>query len=143
MAEQKESDGSSSLHGKYELGRLLGHGTFAKVYHARHLPSGKNVAMKVVGKEKMIKVGMTEQIKKEISVMRMVKHPNIVELHEVMAGDNSVGSPPTLRSWQETMVKHPNSIPVQPSGLVSWPVAACHSPSIFLVEAVSSMTMSR
>ncbi|KAM0974255.1 hypothetical protein ACFX2C_017461 [Malus domestica] len=90
MAEQKESGGSSLLHGKYELGRLLGHGTFAKVYHARHLPTGKNVAMKVVGKEKVIKVGMMEQIKREISVMRMVKHPNIVELHEVLASKSKI-----------------------------------------------------
>ncbi|CAN6699919.1 unnamed protein product [Malus baccata var. baccata] len=90
MAEQKESGGSSLLHGKYELGRLLGHGTFAKVYHARHLQSGKNVAMKVVGKEKVIKVGMMEQIKREISIMRMVKHPNIVELHEVMASKSKI-----------------------------------------------------
>lgn len=84
-------DGNSTLlHGKYELGRLLGHGTFAKVYHARHLPSGKGVAMKVVGKEKVIRVGMMEQIKREISVMKMVKHPHIVELHEVMASKSKI-----------------------------------------------------
>ncbi|KAL6274992.1 hypothetical protein ACE6H2_025684 [Prunus campanulata] len=90
MADEKGRDGSSLLHGKYELGRLLGHGTFAKVYHARNLKSGKSVAMKVVGKEKVIKVGMMEQIKREISVMRMVKHPNIVELHEVMASKSKI-----------------------------------------------------
>ncbi|CAN1811968.1 CBL-interacting serine/threonine-protein kinase 6 [Linum perenne] len=43
---------------------MLGHGTFAKVYHARNLQSGKSVAMKVVGKEKVIKVGMTDQAAK-------------------------------------------------------------------------------
>ncbi|XP_052182618.1 CBL-interacting serine/threonine-protein kinase 6-like [Diospyros lotus] len=80
----------SVLHGKYELGRMLGHGTFAKVYHARNLHTGKSVAMKVVGKEKVIKVGMTEQVKREISVMKMVKHPNIVELHEVMASKSKI-----------------------------------------------------
>lgn len=78
------------LHGKYELGRLLGCGTFAKVYHARNLVSGKSVAIKVVGKDKVIKVGMTEQVKREISVMKMVKHPNIVELHEVMASKSKI-----------------------------------------------------
>ncbi|CAL0325632.1 unnamed protein product [Lupinus luteus] len=81
---------STLVHGKYELGRLLGHGTFAKVYHARNIETGKNVAMKVVGKEKVIKVGMTEQIKREISVMKMVKHPNIVQLHEVMASKSKI-----------------------------------------------------
>ncbi|KAG6421193.1 hypothetical protein SASPL_117743 [Salvia splendens] len=78
------------LHGKYELGRLLGHGTFAKVYHARHVQSGRNVAMKVVGKEKVIQVGMMEQVKREISVMKMMHHPNIVELHEVMASKSKI-----------------------------------------------------
>lgn len=85
-----DSHNPGLLHGKYELGRLLGHGTFAKVYHARHLQTGKSVAMKVVGKEKVIKVGMMEQVKREISVMKMVKHPNIVELHEVMASKSKI-----------------------------------------------------
>ncbi|KAE8675812.1 CBL-interacting protein kinase 5 [Hibiscus syriacus] len=91
MSEKTKSDQHPSLlHGKYELGRMLGHGTFAKVYHARNLQTGKSVAMKVVGKEKVIKVGMMEQIKREISVMKMVKHPNIVDLHEVMASKSKI-----------------------------------------------------
>ncbi|GFP90209.1 cbl-interacting serine/threonine-protein kinase 6 [Phtheirospermum japonicum] len=84
-------DKCGALHGKYELGRLLGHGTFAKVYHARHLLTGKSVAMKVVGKEKVIRVGMMEQVKREISVMKMMqRHTNIVELHEVMASKTKI-----------------------------------------------------
>ncbi|KAI8570386.1 hypothetical protein RHMOL_Rhmol01G0029800 [Rhododendron molle] len=91
MADKGEKcPGNSVLHGKYELGRILGHGTFAKVYHARNLKTGKSVAMKVVGKEKVTKVGMTEQVKREISVMKMVEHPNIVELIEVMASKTKV-----------------------------------------------------
>ncbi|KAE8710477.1 CBL-interacting protein kinase 5 [Hibiscus syriacus] len=90
MAEKTKTDQPAFLHGKYELGRMLGHGTFAKVYHARHLPTGKSVAMKVVGKEKVIRVGMMEQIQREISVMKMVKHPNIVDLHEVMASKSKI-----------------------------------------------------
>ncbi|KAJ8528085.1 hypothetical protein K7X08_015536 [Anisodus acutangulus] len=78
------------LYGKYELGRILGQGSFAKVYHARNVVTDENIAMKVVGKEKVIKVGMMEQIKREISVMKMVKHPNIVELHEVMASKTKI-----------------------------------------------------
>ncbi|XP_073148755.1 CBL-interacting serine/threonine-protein kinase 6 [Henckelia pumila] len=78
------------LHGKYELGRLLGHGTFAKVFHARNLKTGKSLAIKIVGKEKVIRVGMMEQVKREISVMKMMKHPNIVELHEVMASKTKI-----------------------------------------------------
>ncbi|XP_038986461.1 CBL-interacting serine/threonine-protein kinase 6-like [Phoenix dactylifera] len=73
------------LHGRYELGRVIGQGTFSKVYLARNLLTGKSVAMKVVGKEKVIRMGMMKQVKREISAMKMETHPNIVELHEVMA----------------------------------------------------------
>ncbi|KAJ4970170.1 hypothetical protein NE237_003269 [Protea cynaroides] len=75
----------SVLMQRYELGRLLGQGTFAKVYYARNLQTGQSVAIKVIDKEKVLKVGMEEQIKREIYVMRLVRHPNIVQLYEVMA----------------------------------------------------------
>ncbi|MED6131778.1 CBL-interacting serine/threonine-protein kinase 6 [Stylosanthes scabra] len=87
---EREGSSTTLLQGKYELGRLLGTGTFAKVYHARNVETGKSVAMKVVGKEKVIKVGMMEQIKREISVMKMVNHPHIVALHEVMASKSKI-----------------------------------------------------
>lgn len=70
---------------RYEMGKLLGQGTFAKVYHARDIKTGASVAIKIIDKEKIVKVGMMEQIKTEISVMKLVRHPNIVQLYEVMA----------------------------------------------------------
>ncbi|RWW53091.1 hypothetical protein BHE74_00040444 [Ensete ventricosum] len=70
---------------RYELGRLLGQGTFAKVYHARNVATGLAVAIKIIDKAKVLRIGMIDQIKREISVMRLVHHPNIVQLYEVMA----------------------------------------------------------
>ncbi|KAJ4979757.1 hypothetical protein NE237_010537 [Protea cynaroides] len=75
---------------RYELGRLLGQGTFAKVYHGRSLKTGDSVAIKVTDKEKVLKVGMVDQIKREISVMGLVRHPNIVQLYEVMASKTKI-----------------------------------------------------
>ncbi|XP_009629516.1 CBL-interacting protein kinase 2-like [Nicotiana tomentosiformis] len=75
----------SILMERYELGRLLGQGTFAKVYYARNIRNGQSVAIKVIDKEKVLRVGLVNQIKREISVMRLVRHPNIVHLYEVMA----------------------------------------------------------
>ncbi|XP_058100837.1 CBL-interacting protein kinase 5 [Magnolia sinica] len=75
---------------RYELGRMLGQGTFAKVYHARNIVSGQSVAIKIIDKEKILKVGMIEQIKREISVMRLVRHPNVVQLYEVMASKTKI-----------------------------------------------------
>ncbi|KAK7311166.1 hypothetical protein RJT34_09121 [Clitoria ternatea] len=70
---------------KYEFGKLLGQGNFAKVYHARDLRTGENVAIKVIDKEKVVKVGLVEQTKREISIMKRVKHPNVLQLYEVLA----------------------------------------------------------
>ena len=74
-----------TVFGKYEMGRLLGKGTFAKVYYGKQISTGENVAIKVINKEQVRKEGMMEQIKREISVMRLVRHPNVVEIKEVMA----------------------------------------------------------
>ncbi|XP_027338162.1 CBL-interacting serine/threonine-protein kinase 20-like [Abrus precatorius] len=74
----------------YEVGRLLGQGNFGKVYHARNLKTGQSVAIKVINKEKVMRGGMKDQIKREISVMRLVKHPNIVQVYEVMASKTKI-----------------------------------------------------
>ncbi|KAF5472950.1 hypothetical protein F2P56_009605 [Juglans regia] len=85
-----EEKGFTILMQKYEVGRMLGKGTFAKVYHARNLSSGQNVAIKIIDKEKISRVGLIDQIKREISVMRLVRHPNVVQLYEVMASKTKI-----------------------------------------------------
>ncbi|XP_061360341.1 CBL-interacting serine/threonine-protein kinase 5-like [Gastrolobium bilobum] len=70
---------------KYEMGRVLGQGNFAKVYYGRNLITNESVAIKVIKKDKLKKERLVKQIKREVSVMRLVRHPNIVELKEVMA----------------------------------------------------------
>ncbi|XP_058214739.1 CBL-interacting serine/threonine-protein kinase 14-like [Rhododendron vialii] len=74
-----------ALFGKYEVGKLLGYGAFAKVYHARNLRTGQSVAIKSVSKQKVLKGGLTAHVKREISIMRRLRHPHIVRLLEVMA----------------------------------------------------------
>ncbi|KAJ4787799.1 CBL-interacting Serine/Threonine-kinase [Rhynchospora pubera] len=78
------------LLGRYDLGRLLGHGAFAKVYHARTIATGESVAIKVLDKEKILKGGLGAHIKREITILRRVRHPNIVQLHEVMATKSKI-----------------------------------------------------
>jgi len=48
--------------GKYELGKTLGEGTFAKVKIARHVETGESVAIKVLDKDKILKHKMVEQV---------------------------------------------------------------------------------
>ncbi|MCO5591546.1 hypothetical protein L7F22_045532 [Adiantum nelumboides] len=76
--------------GKYELGRVLGEGTFAKVKFGRNIETGQSVAVKILDKEKIFKDNLVDQIKREISTMKLVKHPNIVQLHEIMASKSKI-----------------------------------------------------
>nr|GLL20438.1 CBL-interacting serine/threonine-protein kinase 24-like [Ipomoea trifida] len=72
--------------GKYELGKTIGEGTFAKVKFAQNSETGEGVAIKVMAKSTILKHKMVEQIKQEISIMKIVRHPCIVRLHEVHKG---------------------------------------------------------
>ncbi|KAI3697803.1 hypothetical protein L6452_30900 [Arctium lappa] len=78
-------EGHGLLLGRFEIGKLLGHGSFAKVYLARNVKTNESVAIKVIDKEKIMKGGLIAHIKREISILRRVRHPNIVQLFEVMA----------------------------------------------------------
>lgn len=48
--------------GKYELGRTIGEGTFAKVKFAQNTETGESVAMKIVDRSTIIKRKMTDQV---------------------------------------------------------------------------------
>jgi serine/threonine protein kinase len=60
--------------GRYELGRTLGEGTFAKVKFARNVETGENVAIKILDKEKVLKHKMIAQVK-SMSCHAMPSHP--------------------------------------------------------------------
>ncbi|KAK1426506.1 hypothetical protein QVD17_15180 [Tagetes erecta] len=83
--DDSSSPTEKTLFNKYEIGRLLGYGAFAKVYHARNIHTDQNVAIKAINKQKILKSGLTDNIKREISIMRRLNHPNIVRLLEVLA----------------------------------------------------------
>ncbi|KAL7225032.1 hypothetical protein ACSBR1_020335 [Camellia fascicularis] len=85
---KKEAQGL--LLGRYEVGKFLGHNTLAKVYHARNIKTNEGIAIKIIDKEKILKGGLIAHIKCEISILRRVRHPNIVQLFEVMATKSKI-----------------------------------------------------
>lgn len=48
--------------GKYELGRAIGQGTFAKVRFAKNMETGDHVAIKILDKAKVQKHRLVEQV---------------------------------------------------------------------------------
>ncbi|XP_027941972.1 CBL-interacting serine/threonine-protein kinase 8-like [Vigna unguiculata] len=76
--------------GKYEIGRTVGEGTFAKVKFAQNTETGESVAMKVLDRSTIFKHKMVDQIKREISIMKLVRHPYVVRLYEVLASRTKI-----------------------------------------------------
>jgi tRNA A-37 threonylcarbamoyl transferase component Bud32 len=76
--------------GKYALGKTLGQGTFGKVKFATDTETGKHYAIKMLDKAKIRANNMGEQIKKEISIMKLIKHPSVIQLIEVLASATTI-----------------------------------------------------
>jgi serine/threonine protein kinase len=85
MPEIEQAPEVTALFGKYELGRVVGCGAFAKVYYARNVKTGQSVAVKIINKKKLSGTGLAGNVKREITIMSRLHHPHIVRLHEVLA----------------------------------------------------------
>uniref|UniRef100_A0A8D3A1V3 non-specific serine/threonine protein kinase n=1 Tax=Scophthalmus maximus TaxID=52904 RepID=A0A8D3A1V3_SCOMX len=72
----------ASMTERYKVGRTLGDGNFAVVRECVEKSTGREYALKVISKDKCR--GKEHMIQSEVSILRRVKHPNIVLLIEEM-----------------------------------------------------------
>mmetsp|Transcript_4193 Transcript_4193/g.6288 ORF Transcript_4193/g.6288 Transcript_4193/m.6288 type:complete len:459 (+) Transcript_4193:76-1452(+) len=71
--------------GKYDLYGTLGEGAFGKVKYAVNTETNEAVAIKILDKDKIQARNMGAQIKKEISIMKMINHHYVVGVKDVFA----------------------------------------------------------
>lgn len=69
--------------GLYDLEKTIGKGHFAVVKLASHVFTGEKVAVKVIDKSKFDEK-MASHFMQEVRCMKLVQHPNIVRLYEVI-----------------------------------------------------------
>lgn len=68
----------------YIFGRMLGKGNFAKVHLAQRKSDNRNFAIKTIAKAKILENPRnTQSLYREIKVLRIMDHPNIIKLFEV------------------------------------------------------------
>lgn len=60
------------------------------VRYARHLKTNEYFAIKVIPISNIIKENMETQLKREIAIMKLVKHKNIVQMREVMKTQKNI-----------------------------------------------------
>ncbi|KAK2949027.1 putative Calcium/calmodulin-dependent protein kinase type 1 [Blattamonas nauphoetae] len=74
----------SNLTEVFDVQETIGEGNFAKVKKAKHKKTGKQVAIKMIDKAKIIKdPHQLKSIISEIGIMKELKHANIVQLLDV------------------------------------------------------------
>ncbi|KAM4619890.1 MAP/microtubule affinity-regulating kinase 4 isoform 2-T2 [Polymixia lowei] len=75
--------------GNYRLLKTIGKGNFAKVKLARHILTGKEVAIKIIDKTQLNPTSL-QKLFREVRIMKGLNHPNIVQLFEVIETDKTL-----------------------------------------------------
>uniref|UniRef100_A0A8C6LVU2 MAP/microtubule affinity-regulating kinase 3 n=2 Tax=Nothobranchius furzeri TaxID=105023 RepID=A0A8C6LVU2_NOTFU len=75
--------------GNYRLLKTIGKGNFAKVKLARHVLTGKEVAVKIIDKAQLNSSSL-QKLFREVRIMKMLNHPNIVKLFEVLETEKTL-----------------------------------------------------
>ena len=70
--------------GNYILGKKLGQGTFGIVVLGKHEITGESVAIKILDKEKIVRESDKTRLEREIRIMKIMYHNNIVHLYQVI-----------------------------------------------------------
>ena len=84
MTEEEEEIKDKQV-GDYTLSDELGSGGFGKVVLGTHIPTGEKVAIKIMNKEQIMSDELNkERVLNEISILKIVRHNNIIKLYEVM-----------------------------------------------------------
>ncbi|KAJ8266109.1 hypothetical protein GJAV_G00125960 [Gymnothorax javanicus] len=75
--------------GMYRLLKTIGKGNFAKVKLARHVLTGKEVAVKIIDKTQLNSSSL-QKLFREVRIMKLLNHPNIVKLFEVIETEKTL-----------------------------------------------------
>ena len=79
----------SNISDLYEIKGNLGKGKFGQVKLGIHKESGRQVAIKIINK-KYVEGMDLEQIKSEIDILKIAKHPNIIKLYDVFENEKYI-----------------------------------------------------
>ncbi|CEI97349.1 Putative CAMK/CAMKL/AMPK protein kinase [Rhizopus microsporus] len=70
--------------GQYNIISTIGTGSFGKVKLAVHAITGQKVALKIINRKKIASMDMSGRVKREIQYLKLLRHPHIIKLYEVI-----------------------------------------------------------
>ncbi|XP_053088886.1 MAP/microtubule affinity-regulating kinase 3a isoform X1 [Pangasianodon hypophthalmus] len=75
--------------GNYRLLKTIGKGNFAKVKLGRHILTGREVAVKIIDRTQLNPTSL-QKLFREVRIMKILNHPNIVKLFEVIETERNL-----------------------------------------------------
>uniref|UniRef100_A0A672ZRK0 non-specific serine/threonine protein kinase n=1 Tax=Sphaeramia orbicularis TaxID=375764 RepID=A0A672ZRK0_9TELE len=75
--------------GNYRLMKTIGKGNFAKVKLGQHRQTGREVAIKIIDKTQLNPTSL-QKLFREVRIMKILNHPNIVKLFEVIETEKTL-----------------------------------------------------
>lgn len=85
----KTNSDSRSI-GKFIITSYIGEGAFGKVKLGYHSLTKQNVAIKILEKDKILKKSDKTRVEKEIKLLKMLRHKNIVQLYQVIQRSTNI-----------------------------------------------------
>ncbi|CCE62920.1 hypothetical protein TPHA_0D02840 [Tetrapisispora phaffii CBS 4417] len=76
--------------GNYQIIKTLGEGSFGKVKLAYHVTTNQKVALKIINKKVLAKSDMQGRVEREISFLRLLRHPHIIKLYDVIKSKDEI-----------------------------------------------------
>jgi len=85
--------------GPYLVGKTLGVGSTGRVKLGTHIETGNRVAIKIIAKASLLEkyskdpvkqLNMNQKLEREITLMKLIQHPNIMQLYDVYETDRDL-----------------------------------------------------
>lgn len=90
-SKDKEDSKSATTHiGQYKFEQTIGSGTYGKVKLAFHEVTGEKVAVKIIEKAQVSSAKQIARLQREILFLKLLNHPHIVKVHEVVETDDAI-----------------------------------------------------
>jgi len=93
------SNNNGTRIGPYLVGKTLGVGSTGRVKLGTHIETGNRVAIKIIAKASLLEkyskdpvkqLNMNQKLEREITLMKLIQHPNIMQLYDVYETDRDL-----------------------------------------------------
>jgi serine/threonine protein kinase len=122
--------------GPYEILSVIGRGGIGTVYRARHEPTGRLAAVKVLGPAPAVDATAARRLAREYDVLRGLDHPHVVRVYEAGVSEGysflamELVEGLDLRAYLSPVIDDEDLVPVPIDFETPYPASPCSPPGV-------------